>query len=271
MVGSDGIEISARVSFDAVAAAYDTFMGRCTRLYLPALLAAANLVPGQRVLDVATGTGESAAMAVAAVGPTGQVVGVDISLPMLRGARAKYDGIPLAAMDGQSLAGADGSFDAALCQLGLMFFPEPLAGLRECRRVLLSGARFAASVWSVPERVPWVGVLAMALAVHLPERREELLRGSSLSDPAHLTRLLADAGFTDVAVTRETQSLLFASFDAYWSVVESGAIRIGLMLRELREDARRGVMAEVHVRLARFESGGQLKMPSEALVVAGRR
>ena len=65
MVGSDGIEISARVSFDAVAAAYDTFMGRCTRLYLPALLAAANLVPGQRVLDVATGTGESAAMAVA--------------------------------------------------------------------------------------------------------------------------------------------------------------------------------------------------------------
>ena len=79
------------VTFDDVAGAYDTFVGRWTRAFLPALLRAARVERGQCVLDLATGTGESALMVHDAVGASGQVVGVDISLPMLRGAAAKVD------------------------------------------------------------------------------------------------------------------------------------------------------------------------------------
>jgi hypothetical protein len=92
----------------------------------------------------------------------------------------------------------------------------------------------------------------------------------SLLDRGRFTRRLTDADFTDVAVTAETQTLRFDSFDAYWSLVESGAIRIGLTLRELSDDARRSARAEPHERLSPLRARGGLAMPSEALVAAGR-
>src|SRR5688572_2491164 len=119
---------------------------------MPAVIRAAGVTRGQRVLDLATGTGESALMLADAVGPTGTVAGADISMPMLRAAASKLDGgrIRLAAMDGQSLAWRSDIFHAVVCQLGLMFFPDPVAGAREARRALREGGRFAALVWSAP-------------------------------------------------------------------------------------------------------------------------
>jgi len=145
--------IVSRLTFDDVATAYDDFMGRWTRLYVPALLRAAHVAPGQRVLDMATGTGESASMAADAVGARGTIVGVDVSLPMLRGALAKPGARPirLAAMDGQALALRHEIFDTVISQLGLMFFPSRVAGVREARRVLRPGGRFAALVWGALE------------------------------------------------------------------------------------------------------------------------
>ncbi|HKB23857.1 MAG TPA: methyltransferase domain-containing protein [Methylomirabilota bacterium] len=265
--------MSAQITFDKVAAAYDGFMGRWTRLYVPALLRAARLEPGQRVLDLATGTGESALMAADALGPRGRLVGADLSLPMLRGALAKVGARPirLAAMDGQALACRAEAFDAVICQLGLMFFPDPLAGLREARRVLRPGGGFAAVVWSTADRVPWGGALAWALLERFPDRRDEILRGTSLGEPGRLERLLGEAGFRDVGVTTETRSFVFDSFDAYWDQVASGGIRFGLMLRELAEDARRAVRDAVRARLERFASRGGLEMPTDALVASGKK
>jgi SAM-dependent methyltransferase len=125
--------------------AYDRYLGRWSRLSVPDLLAAAKIVQGCRVLDVATGTGEAALMAIRIVGNTGFVVGADISLEMVRSARVRLNEAlywPVNA-DGQALPFKDAAFDAAVCQLGLQFFPNPAAGLKEfpaCRPIRRDGS-----------------------------------------------------------------------------------------------------------------------------------
>src|SRR2546427_3562281 len=118
--------------------AYDRYVGEWSRLFVPAVLAAAEVTVADRILDVATGPGEAAAVALSQVGPSGLVVGADISLAMLDAAHTRFaDSIfrPVVA-DGQALPFADGTFDSVICQLGLMFFPNPARGLEEFRRVL---------------------------------------------------------------------------------------------------------------------------------------
>ncbi|HEU4345240.1 MAG TPA: class I SAM-dependent methyltransferase [Candidatus Binatia bacterium] len=117
------------ISYDAGATSYDPLSGRWSRLYVPTLLAEAGVVTGHQVLDVATGTGEAAMLAASRVGATGKVVGIDTSVPMLCVAASKVAKQPVSlfVMDGQTLAFRDESFDAVVCQLGLMFLPDPAA------------------------------------------------------------------------------------------------------------------------------------------------
>ena len=259
------------VTFDPVAAAYDTFMGRWTRLFMPMLLREAGIAPGQRVLDVATGTAGSALVLAEELGPAGSVVGADISLPMLQQARHKLDGraIRLMAANGQALACRAGVFDRVVCQLGLMFFPDPVAGVREARRVLRPGGRFAALVWSVPERVPWFHLLGRELLQHFPERADDIFIGSRLADAGRLERVLVEAGLHEVRVVTETRPMEFASFEEYWSHVDSGAIRIGRMLGELGPKTAEAIRERVRAAMATFATGDRLVIPTEAVVAAG--
>ena len=125
--------------YNTGAVGYDEFFGQVTRLYIPALLEAGRLREGQTVLDVATGTGIAAEAALAVVGPSGSVIGGDVSLNMLDVARKRLANLPvrLEQFDAHTLPFSDGSFDAVICQLGLMFFDDPLRALREFRRVLV--------------------------------------------------------------------------------------------------------------------------------------
>src|SRR3712207_7772312 len=99
---------------------------------IPPLMRAARLAPGMRVLDIATGTGIAAEAAAEAVGPSGHVVAADISPAMVERARERLGGSPNASFaveDGQRLTFPDRSFDAGLCNMGLMYFPDPARGL----------------------------------------------------------------------------------------------------------------------------------------------
>jgi ubiquinone/menaquinone biosynthesis C-methylase UbiE len=130
--------VVTKLSFDSGASAWDRFSTRFSALYIPALFAAAHIEEGQRVLDVATGTGPSAVKAATVVGQSGLVLATDISLSMLQKAKSNVGHLPvsLVAMDAQALTCGDSTFDAVICHLGLVFFPNMKRGLEEFRRVL---------------------------------------------------------------------------------------------------------------------------------------
>src|SRR5215472_1208659 len=172
---------------------------------LPAVLAAAKVAPGQRVLDVSTGTGEAALAALPIIGTSGLLIAADIAPAMLEAARDRVNEaafLPVAA-DGQKLPFGDGSFDAVVCQLGLQFFPDPALGLKEFRRVLRTGCCAAVCVIAAPDRAPMWGILADAVGRFLPAQRDIVHLSFSLADPERLERLFAGAGFEDVRMEQE--------------------------------------------------------------------
>jgi ubiquinone/menaquinone biosynthesis C-methylase UbiE len=164
--------------YDAGASAYDRLTGRWSRLYAPATLDAAGVKAGDRVLDLATGTGDTALLASARLGAFSTVVGVDLSLPTAPRCCAKSSGerLKLVAADAQALPFRARTFDAALCQFGLMFFPDRVAALQEVRRLLRPRAHVALTVWGPSHRAPFPGIVAEALSKEMPADRDELLR-----------------------------------------------------------------------------------------------
>jgi ubiquinone/menaquinone biosynthesis C-methylase UbiE len=252
--------------------AYDRFTGRWSRLFVPAVLAAAEVAPGQRVLDVSTGTGEAALAALPTIGTSGLVIAADISPAMLEAASGRLNQsafLPVAA-DGQKLPFKDGSFDAVVCQLGLQFFPDPALGLTEFRRVLRIGGSAAVCVITTPDRAPMWGILADVIGRFLPSQRDVVHLSFSLADPERLERLFTSAGFHDVRVAQEKREEINQSFDDYWEPIEAGVGSIPQAYLTLSEADRRTVRDEVRARLSRFESSGRLVMSVEMLIGSGR-
>lgn len=129
---------------DEAAAEYDRAFTRVSGHFLPFLFAAANLSKDMRVLDIAAGTGLGADEVLDIVGPAGHVTAADVSAPMVERAKAHLASRSNASAvveDGQRLTFAPETFDAIICSLGLMFFPDPSRGVSEFRRVLRPGAR----------------------------------------------------------------------------------------------------------------------------------
>ena len=130
------------------------------------------------------------------VGSGGHVTAADISQAMIDRARQRLADLPNTSVvveNGQSLSFADGTFDAVLCSLGLMFFPDPARGLSEFHRVLRPGGRAAVSVSTTPER-SYNGRINVILARRVPSLAEVVARTFSLGDAARLRSLFAGSG-----------------------------------------------------------------------------
>jgi ubiquinone/menaquinone biosynthesis C-methylase UbiE len=263
--------LHAAVGQQASVSGYDRYIGRWSRLFIPSLLAAAEVTAGDRILDVATGTGEAALMASSVVGHSGVIIGADISPAMLEAARARLP-LPFRAVatDGQSLAFRDGSFDAVICQLGLMFFPDPARGLAEFRRVLHSGRCAAVCVISTPDRAPMWGILAETLSQYLPDQREAFHLSFSLAQAPRLDQMLGAAGFRDTRVTRETRDGTVESLDEFWAAIEFGTGQLPLAYLTLSEPRRREIREEVNAGLSQFTRNGRLEVSVEMLIGRGR-
>src|SRR5271168_389379 len=176
---------------------------------------------GQRVLDIATGSGEPALTAARAVGESGRVIAVDMSAGMLALARERIDSaglnnVELVESDAESLPLDDNSFDAVLCRWGLMFMPDLDGLLRRLHRTLRQDGRIAVAVWSSADKVPMCALARDAIrritGVIPPANAPDPLK---LADPAILDRALLAAGFRDVSIERLTVTFQFASADEF--------------------------------------------------------
>ncbi len=188
------------------------------------LIKIAALRPGERVLDVACGSGVVARLASQKVDAAGTVAGLDVNPGMLAVARATTP--PDLAIDWheasvETMPFPDASFDAVLCQMGLQFMPDKHAALSEMRRVLAPGGRLIVNVPG-PTPAPF-NILAEALARDIgAEAAGFVNQVFSLHDTAELQNLIRAAGFVDVSVQADTRSLrLPAPEDFLWQFVHS--------------------------------------------------
>jgi ubiquinone/menaquinone biosynthesis C-methylase UbiE len=183
------------------------------------LIAIAGLQPGERVLDVACGTGVVARLAAERVGATGSVTGLDIHPGMLAvaGSATPSDmSIDWQEANAESMPFPDNAFDVVLCQMGLQFVPGKLAALREMRRVLAMGGR---AVISVPgPKPPLFAMMADAFARHIsPEVASFVDLVFSMHDVDELKELIRSAGFRNVDVEAKPRTLrLPAAADFLW-------------------------------------------------------
>lgn len=256
---------------DEAAAEYDRAFAHVSCHFLPFLLRAAGVASGMKVLDIATGTGLAAAECLLAVGPNGHVVAADASEAMVEQARQRLSVAPnisFAVEDGQSLSFADGSFDALICSLGLMFFPDSSRGLSEFLRVVRPGGRAAASVLTVPER-SYNGRINALIAKHLPAISEATARTFSLGDASHLRKLLEEAGFRNIEISREAHRFRLPSFDAYFGPFERGGASTGQAYLTLPQAARESVRREVQSSLE--NTGGPVDIEVQFQIASGQR
>jgi ubiquinone/menaquinone biosynthesis C-methylase UbiE len=153
---------------------------------------------GERVLDVACGTGPVARYAAALVGPSGRVIGLDLNAGMLAIARAlpQREGIAIEWREGDATAlpFPDASFDRVCCQQGLQFFPDRPAALREMCRVLVPGGRLALSVWRGLEHQPFYAALTEALERYVSPEAAGSLRAAFTLANAQVSRELQNVG-----------------------------------------------------------------------------
>jgi ubiquinone/menaquinone biosynthesis C-methylase UbiE len=256
---------------DQAAAEYDRAFAHVTAHFMPFLLQAAHIAPGMRVLDIATGTGLSAEAALAAVGPTGHVVAADVSPAMAEQARERLGKAPNASVsveDGQALSFADGSFDAVLCNLGLMFFPDPVRGLSEFRRVLRPGGRVAVSVNTVVER-SYNHQINVIIARHMPSLAAAVTRTFALGEATRIRSLFDEAGFAEIETRTVRHTFVLPSFEAYYGPFERGGASTGQALAALSEEIRRAVREEVRRDLG--DRGGSIEAQAEYRIGTAQR
>lgn len=235
------------------------------------LVDAAALRPGERVLDVACGTGVVTRLAAERVGNDGRVAGSDVNPAMLDVARAvrTEPSIEWHQANVESMPHADESFDVVLCQMGLQFVPNKLAALREMHRVLAAGGRV---VFNVPGPTPrLMSEFAEALARQVnPEAASFVHLVFSLNDPNELRDMMGSAGFRDVDVRRATKALRVPPPEEFmWQYIHSTPM--AAVIAGLDEQRQEALERDVSEQWQSHRVDGGMALEVDMTTVIGRK
>jgi ubiquinone/menaquinone biosynthesis C-methylase UbiE len=260
-----------RYGWNKAASSYESFWSTQLRPAQDLMLELAALRPGERVLDIACGTGLVTFRAADAVGSTGFVAASDISEDMVASVAtaAASRGIngDFRRMDAETIEHPDDDFDAVLCGLGLMYVAEPPNAIREMRRVLKPGGRAAAAVWGARKNCGWAEIFPIV------ERRTasdvcpmffQLGTGSTMADEFRA------AGFSEVREERISVPIVFPTADAAIGAAFIGG-PVALAHSRFDDPTRKSAYAEYLASIEPFRNGNAYHVPGEFVAIVARK
>ena len=261
-----------RYGWDKAASAYERYWQDQLAPAQERLVHLAALQRDERVLDVACGTGLVTFRVADLVGPPGRVLATDISEVMVsrlseEAARRKLPHVSAERMDAETLDIADASFDVALCALGLMYLPDPVAALREMLRALRPGGRALAAVWGARHNCGWAEIFPI---VDARVQSDVCPMFFQLGAADRLERAFRDAGFDGVTTERMATVLHYESAaDACGAAFEGGPV--ALAYSRFDPATREAAHAEYLASIGPWQSGAGYDVPGEFVLAAGTR
>ncbi len=255
----------------------DYFVAHQGRPWTEELLERATPQPGERVLDVACGTGIVARMVAQGANGRAQVAGLDLSPAMLEVARSvsAREGLEIAWYEGSAsaLPFPDGSFDLVLVQQGLQFFPDKAAALGEMYRVLAPGGRAATSTWTEITNNSFFEAFAEVIQKHLGT--SAMHTPFSLGDQTTLRSFFVEAGFDAIEIERVGRTARYPSPDTFVALGIAGASAAVPALQTMSEAERaaltEAVRTDMEDPLRKYTDGDELVFPMEAHIVLARK
>jgi ubiquinone/menaquinone biosynthesis C-methylase UbiE len=279
--GLDELRAGLHTMWGAVAPGWEQnadFVDSRTEDLTRAMLEAAALEPGDRVLELACGPGGLGIAAADRVGADGEVVLSDVAPQMtaIAAARSEARGlgnVTTLDLDLERVDQPDGSYDAVLCREGIMLVPDHDGAASEMRRVLRPGGRAVVSVWGPRERNPWLGAMLDAVGTQLGVTFPPpgLPGPFALDGRDKLLAVLSGAGFEDVAVDEVEAPWIGASFDQWWLVTTALAGPLAKVLEAQPPEAIDAIRSRAREALAPYETPNGLEIPGVTLVGAARR
>jgi SAM-dependent methyltransferase len=230
--------------------------------------------PGQTILELAAGVGDTGFAAAPRLGEDGKLISTDFAPQMVEAARERAAELGLAnvehrVMDAERMDLPDDSVDGVLCRFGYMAVADPALAFAETRRVLRPGGRLCFAVWGPPERNPWAAIPGGTLIErgHMPRPQPGDPGIFSLASADRIEELVTGAGFEAPEIAEVDFSWRFAQFDDYWGFLNELAGGTAIVIRGLDDDERGAVKDVILERATSCEAEGGYAMPAVALNV----
>lgn len=220
--------------------------------------------PGDTVLDIAAGTGDTGFLAIERIGADGKLISTDFAQGMVDAARgvgeaAGLENVEYRVLDAENMDLEDSSVDRVVCRWGYMLMADPASALSETRRVLRDSGRLAFSVWAPPDKNLWASVPGMVLAArgHVPPPEPGAPGIFAMGDPERIRELVTGAGFDDPQIELVELNWPYADADEHWQFTLKLAGPLAEAIGKLDPDEQVSVGEEVRSKIQPLIDSGE--------------